>query len=1084
MKTKLNVFLTLFMVLLAQITFAQERTVSGVVSDNTGMPLPGVNVLVKGTNKGTQTDFDGKYSIKANNGETLVFTFVGMKSEETVVSSNSINIKMKDNSVELEGVVVTALGITRDKKSLGYSAQKVDGDAVTRTPTTNFTNNLSGKVAGLEVRRNSNFGGSTNIVLRGTKSMTGNNQALIVLDGVPITNVNTNTRDAANGRDGFDFGNSAGDIDPNNIESITILKGASATALYGSQASNGAIMITTKKGKTNSGLGITISTTTSVGMIDKSTFPTYQKKYGEGYAGEDSSFIVDVNGDGIDDLLASTGDDASFGNAFDPNILVYQWDSFLPSSPNFGQPTPWVAAKNDPSTFFNKSSSLVNSINLSGGDEKSTFNFGFTNNNETGLLPNSRLNKNTVNGNFSRKLGENLRATAFVTFVDQTTVGRNNVGYGDNLMTGFRQWWPINVDIAALRRAYTANPGFNATWNMIDPAGQDGNDSNNLKPAFWNNPYWDRLTNYSSDDRTRIITGGNLSYDITKNLNAMGRVTVETSNDRQELRKEVGSHAEEFGITQEQISSGYSLYTRSFLQTTYDFILTYNAKLTDNIGAKFLGGSTFIKSKLDDFESSTTGGLAAPGLWTLSNSNVFVAPDESEINYEKLGVYGQASFDYKQMVFLDGTLRRDQSTALPKNADAYNYFSIGSSFVLSEVLKKDWLSLAKIRASYAEVGNDPVAGKLGARVNNGLINGNPTFGNSTVYVDYNNLKPEMQRNWELGLEASMFKKRVNLDVSLYKSNTFNQIFNVPQSTSTGFSSSQINAGELQNKGIELSLSVSPIKTNNFEWQASINWAKNKNELIKLDEGRTNLQLATFQDGVSLNATVGEPYGTLRGTGYALDENGNRLVDDDGLYIFEDDKVIGNIQPDWIGGINNRFTYKNLSFSFLIDIKKGGSVFSLDQDYGLYTGLYPETAGLNDLGNPVRNPLTGGTDSGGIILPGVNENTGLPNDVRLDASYAGGAFGNGILPNEGFIYDASYVKLREVVLGYSIPSKLLDRTFIKGLTFSLSGTNLWIIHKNLPYADPEAGNSSGNVQGYQSGVMPSEKVYSFNVKLNF
>ena len=394
------------------------------------------------------------------------------------------------------------------------------------------------------------------------------------------------------------------------------------------------------------------------------------------------------------------------------------------------------------------------------------------------------------------------------------------------------------------------------------------------------------------------------------------------------------------------------------------------------------------------------------------------------------------------------------------------------------------MSLAKIRASYAEVGNDPVAGKLGARVNNGLINGNPTFGNSTVYVDYNNLKPEMQRNWELGLEASMFKKRVNLDVSLYKSNTFNQIFNVPQSTSTGFSSSQINAGELQNKGIELSLSVSPIKTNNFEWQASINWAKNKNELIKLDEGRTNLQLATFQDGVSLNATVGEPYGTLRGTGYALDENGNRLVDDDGLYIFEDDKVIGNIQPDWIGGINNRFTYKNLSFSFLIDIKKGGSVFSLDQDYGLYTGLYPETAGLNDLGNPVRNPLTGGTDSGGIILPGVNENTGLPNDVRLDASYAGGAFGNGILPNEGFIYDASYVKLREVVLGYSIPSKLLDRTFIKGLTFSLSGTNLWIIHKNLPYADPEAGNSSGNVQGYQSGVMPSEKVYSFNVKLNF
>ena len=1079
MKTKLNGFLTLFLALLVQISFAQDRTVNGTVTDNSGLPLPGVNVLIKGTTTGVQTDFDGKYSIKAEANQTLVFNFVGMKTQELSASSTTINVKMQDDAIELEGVVVTALGITREKKSLGYSAQKVEGESINRTPTNNFTNNLAGKVAGLEVRRNSNFGGSTNIVLRGTKSLTGNNQALIVLDGVPITNANTNSKDAANGRDGFDFGNSAGDIDPNNIESITVLKGASATALYGSQAANGAIMITTKKGKTNTGLGITLSSTTSVGSIDKTTFPTYQKKYGQGYVGEDSMIILDVNGDGIDDNLASTADDASYGNAFDPNLLVYQWDSFLPSSPNFGQARPWVAAKNDPSTFFRKSSALVNSVNLSGGDDKATFNFGFTNNNETGTLPNSRLNKNTVNGNFSRQLGEKLRATAFFTFVDQTTVGRNNVGYGDNLMTGFRQWWPVNVDIKALEAAYHANPGVNATWNMGDPTNQDGETSNDFTPAYWNNPYWDRITNYSSDDRTRIVTGGNLSYDITKNFNALGRVTVETSNDRQEMRKEIGSHAEEFGITQEQIGSGYSLYTRSFLQTTYDFILTYNTKLTESIGAKFLGGSTYIKSKLDDFESSTTGGLAAPGLWTLSNSNVFVAPDESEIDYEKLGVYVQGSFDYKQTLFLDGTFRRDQSTALPANNDAYNYFSVGGSLVLSELIKKDWLSLAKIRASYAEVGNDPAAGRLGARVNNGLINGNPTFGNSTVFVEFEKLKPELQRNWELGFEAAMFKRRLNVDVSLYKSNTFNQIFNVPQSTATGYSSSQINAGELQNKGIEVSLSGSPVKSKDFEWQATVNWSKNKNELIKLDEGRSNLQLATFQEGVSLNATVGQPYGTLRGTGYTLDENGNRLTDDDGLYVTTDDKVIGNIQADWIAGIFNRFTYKNLSLGVLIDIKKGGSVYSLDQGYGQYTGLYPQTAGTNHLGNPVRDAA-----GGGVIFPGVNENTGLPNDVPLDASFAGGAYGNQTFPAEAFIYDASYVKLREISLSYSIPSKMLDRTFIKGLTFSLAGTNLWIIDKKLPYADPEAGNSSGNVQGYQSGVMPSEKVYSFNVKLNF
>ncbi|RYZ83400.1 MAG: TonB-dependent receptor, partial [Proteobacteria bacterium] len=534
-------------------------------------------------------------------------------------------------------------------------------------------------------------------------------------------------------------------------------------------------------------------------------------------------------------------------------------------------PTPWTAAANDPSSFFKKSYGLVNSINLSGGDEKGSFNFGFTNNNETGTLPNSRLNKNTINGNFSRNLSDKLKAGAFLTFVDQTTVGRNNVGYGDNLMTGFRQWWPVNVDIKDLRDAYFANPGFNATWNWTDPANQDGDPSNDLLPFFWNNPYWDRYTNYSSDDRTRIITGGNLSYDITDNFNALGRVTVETSNDRQEMRKEIGSHAEEFGITQENISSGYALYTRSFLQTTYDFILTYDAKLSDQIGAKFLGGTTYIKSHTDDFNSSTTGGLAAPGIWTLSNSNVFVAPDESDLDYEKLGAYIQASFDYKQAFFLEGSFRRDQTTSLPSSKDAYNYFSVGSSFVLSELIKKDWLSLAKLRASYAEVGNDPPQERLGARVNNGLINGNPTFGNSTVFVDFEKLQPERQKNWEVGAEAQMFHRRLGFDISLYKSNTFNQIFNVPQSTSTGYSSSQINAGELQNKGIEVSLNVSPVKTKDFEWQMTVNWSKNENELIRLDEGRTNLQLATFQDGVSLNATVGEPYGTLRGTGYALDE---------------------------------------------------------------------------------------------------------------------------------------------------------------------------------------------------------------------
>lgn len=1076
MKLKFNGFLVLLLVLVAQLTFAQERAVSGTVSDNTGMPLPGVSVLVKGSKTGTQTDFDGKYSIKASSSQVLVFSYIGMKTQEVAASSSVVNVKLSGDAQELEAVVVTtALGIKREKKSLGYSSQKLDEKTVNSTPTNNFLNNLSGKVAGLEVKTNSNFGGSTNIVLRGSKSLTGNNQALMVVDGVAISNDNLNSASAKSGRQGFDFGNSASDIDPNNIESITVLKGAAATALYGSQAANGAIMITTKKGKKNSALGVSFSSTTSMGSYDKDTFIKYQKGYGaNGYSGpNDSFYTADANGDGIPDQVVDMTADSSFGNAFDPSLNVFQWTAFAPGNANYGKATPWVAAANDPGKFFQKSFSTVNNVGLSGGDEKGSYNFSYTNNNESGILPNSRLNRNILNGSFTRNLSDKIKTSAFFTFSDQSTVGRNSTGYGDNILTGFRQWWQTNVDVRELKDAYNVN-GQNVTWNMNDPL------NGNFSPAYWNNPYFDRYKNFSSDDRTRVLAGANISYDITKNFNVLGRVTVDTSNDRQELRKEKGSHAEEFGLQALDETSGYSLYTRSFLQTTYDFIATYDLKISEKISAKLLGGSTFIKSHVDSFDGSTTGGLVAPGLFTLANSMSFVAPIEQEINYNKLGLYTQGSIDYNRIVFVEGSYRRDQSTALPQNNNKYDYWSLGTSFIVSELIKQDWLNNLKLRANYAVVGNDPAAGLIGSKVNNGLIGGNLMFANSSTFVDFKNLRSEKLKSWEFGVEAAMFKNRLSFDVSVYQSNTTDQIFNVPQSTSTGFATSQINAGEMQNKGIEVSLFGSPVKTKDFEWQVGVNWSRNRNEVVALNQGRDNLQLASWQNGVSLNATVGQPYGTMRGTDYVYDANGNKTVDEDGYYLLATDKVIGNIQADWIGGLSNRFNYKDFSLNFLIDMKKGGSVYSLDQAYGQYTGLYPETAGLNDLGNPLRNSIANG---GGIILDGVYED-GTPNQSRIPANMVGAGFGVEVEPNKKFIYDASYVKLREVGLTYNVPSRFLDKTMAKSISFSLLGNNLWIIHKNLPYADPEAGQSSGNVQGFQSGVMPTTKVYSFNIKATF
>ncbi|HPH37757.1 MAG TPA: TonB-dependent receptor, partial [Sediminibacterium sp.] len=651
----------------------------------------------------------------------------------------------------------------------------------------------------------------------------------------------------------------------------------------------------------------------------------------------------------------------------------------------------------------------------------------------------------------------------------------------NNFIGGFRQWWQTNVDVKELEQEYFRNRE-NVTWNMNDPLNGD------LSPAYWNNPYFDRYENYSNDGRRRILAGATLTYDITPNLNVLGRATIDNSNDRQEERMAVGSHAEEFGISQISESSGYHLYTRAFLQQTYDFIASYNLKINSDIGGKINAGATLVKSEVDSFEGSTTGGLVKPGLYTLANSAVFVAPLESEIRNEKSGLYAQASFDYKRFIYLEGSYRVDQSTSLYVDNNKYDYYSVGTSFIFSELIKADWMTFGKLRANYAVVGNDPAAGTLGARINNGLIDGNPMFQNSATYVNFENLKPENQKSWEFGLEAKLFNNRLGFDFSIYNSNTEDQIFNVPQSPSTGYSFSQINAGNIVNEGIELVLTGSPIKTKDFVWDITVNWSKNENKVESLNEGRTNLQLAGWNQGVSLNATVGEPYGTIRGQGFEVDPNGNKVVDSDGLYIPVDDQIIGNIQAKWIGGISNRFTYKNLSFNFLIDFKEGGSVFSLDQAYGQDTGESVLTAYTNDLGNPVRNTLANG---GGFINPGVmldaNGNY-VTNTIRVDASdsseASGLGFGISANPAAAYVYDASYVKLREVGLTYSMPTKFIEKTFIKDLSLSLIGNNIWIIDKNLPEADPEGGTSSGNIQGFQTGVMPSLKVYSFNLKVKF
>ncbi|MCL9805189.1 SusC/RagA family TonB-linked outer membrane protein [Flavobacterium amniphilum] len=1074
MKSKFKWMIALFVALFVQMAFAQEKTISGVVSDNAG-PLPGVNVVVKGTTKGVQTNFDGSYTIKAQESEVLVFSFMGMVDiSRTIGASNTINVVMREDAKVLNEVVVTALGVGREKKSLGYGTQKIDGSEVSKGPTSNFINGLSGKVAGLQIKNNNNMGGSTNVVIRGFKSISSNNQALFVIDGVPVDNSNTNTNLQQTGTIGYDYGNAAADINPNDIESINVLKGAAATALYGSRAANGAIMITTKKGKNSQkGIGITLDSGVSIGKVDKSTFASYQTKYGQGYA---PSFrtAFDVDGDGVNDLVVRTNHDASYGPAYDSNLMVYGWDSFIPESPYYKTARPWEIAKNGAITFFKSPVATTNTLSLNGANEKGSFALSYTNMISTGLLPNSKQDKNSFIGNASLKLNDKITANFMGNYIYTKTLGRNGTGYLGNIVSNFRQWWATNADIKELEDIYTKHKQ-NYTWNANNP--------NNTSPAYWNNPYFDRFENYQNDSRNRFIGNTSLSYKFNDWLDAMGRISVDTYGQIQEERRAYGSYAgDPFGISQTNDPAGYQRFNRNYTEFNYDLMLNFNKNLTPDLNLKGIAGISLRRQHISSILASTSGGLIVPGIYSLSNSlNPVEKPVEFEAKQGVNGYYVSASLGYKDTYYVDATMRRDVASTLPVNNNEYYYPSVSSSILFSNLVKQDWLDLGKLRLGYAEVGNDARFAILKDTYVSVTPFTSPLF--SVPNVKNNpNLKPERTKSWEAGLEMQFFKKRFGFDLSAYKTNTINQIVNIPVSESTGVTQVFKNVGKIENKGLEAIVNITPVVNDNFKWDVAVNWSMNRNKVLELDEGIENYQLGQFQGGISINASIGKPYGTIQGTDYVY-LNGQRVVDaTTGKYLISptNDNVIGNFTPDWNGGINNKFSYGNLSFSFLVDMQKGGDVFSLDRWYGEGTGLYGNTVFTNDLGNPVRNSLA---DGGGVILPGVFAD-GTPNDIRIDTSTGtDGYFGYLGSANSDYVYDASYIKLREVTLGYSLPKKFLGDK-IQDVYFGVTGSNLWIIHKNLPDADPESGLSSGNLQGFQSGVLPTTRNIAFNLKVKF
>lgn len=1081
-------FLTLMTVFMlsSALAFAQNRTVSGKITDEKGDPVPFATVKVKGTKKGTSADAGGLFTIEVSKtGEvTLLVSSQGFQEKEIPVTGGFLEVSLKSTGQLQEVVVTTALGIKRSKNKLPYAAQVVAGDDVSKSRTSNFMNNLSGKVAGLSITAPNTLGGSTNVTLRGQRTLNSSNQALFVVDGVPYDNSAVATGGQRSGRGGYDYGNAAADINPDDIESITVLKGPAASALYGSRGFNGVIVITTKKGTSRKGIGVTINTGVSVLSADKKTLPKYQKQYGGGYGPyyeDPSGFFLyrDINNDGQDDLVVPVSEDASYGAPFDPNKQVYLWDAFDPTSPNFGKPRPWVAAAHDPNDFLETPVNFNNSVFIEGGSDKTNFKLGYTRNDDKGILPNSKITKDNLTFSANHKLNDRLSAGASLNYTKTNGLGRYGTGYDDkNPFSSFRQWWQVNNDIYELRDAYFRTKQ-NVTWNWADPT--------DLVPIYWDNIYFTRYENYETDTRNRYFGNINVNYKINNWLNAMGRITVDQYDEIQEERQAVGSVS----------VSSYSRTNRNRREVNYDGLLSFDKDVARNLNLKAIAGANIRTEQLSSISAATNGGLVLPRVYSLFNSANPINPPAEFLGRKRVeGIFGGVTFTYKDFATLDATLRRDKSSTLPADKNAYNYPSVSAGFIFSNLLKNvSWLSYGKLRGNYAEVRND--ANYYQVKNSYGAV---PSFGTEALYAAPTSaanpeLRPENNKSWEIGLEASFLKNRIGFDITYYNAKIIDQIVPVTVSRATGYNSTIRNAGLLTNKGIELSVNATPVKTKDFTWDLTLNWTRNRNKVVELfkdEAGNEILEyvVAGYQGGVTTTATVGQPYGVIKGKDFVYYGDPNyekrdpamRIVGANGRYLqtTASNYIIGDPNPDWIGGVSNTLRYKNISLSFLIDVKQGGDLFSLDMYYGLATGLYPETAGLNDLGNPLRNSNANG---GGIIRAGVDA-TGKPNTVRASANTYG-AYGYRYSPAAGFIYDASYVKLREVAINYALPQSLIAKLApFKGIDFSLVGRNLWIIHKNVPYSDPEDSYGSGNSLGYQGNAYPATRNIAFNIKLRF
>ena len=1035
---------------------AQSIKVSGVVTGKPdGLPLDGVTVRVKGTARATQTNNAGRFSISATSGDVLQFSFIGYQPSELSISDTSVQVSLEQANGTLNEVVVTALGIVRQKKSLGYAVQELKSKDISETSEPNLINTIEGKVAGVRVTNSQGEMGSSRIIIRGETSISGNNQPLFVINGFPVDN--EQQLGTAPSRD---FANPISDINPNDIESISFLKGPNAAALYGSRAAHGVVLIKTKQGRKKKGVGISVNSNTTFSNL--LTLPKYQNVFGQGANGEFS--YKDGAGGGVNDNV-----DESWGPKMSGQLIPQFFD---------GTPTPFVPHPDNVKSFFKTGVSYANGVSIGDAGDKYDYRFSANTQKLFGVIPNSGFGRNNFSLNSTLKLDPKLTLTVNANYVQ--TNSANLPGSGGKRSTSTMLqfiWMGRQVDMDKLRDHYYST-GSPLNWNN----------------AYYSNPFFVANQNTVGQRRDRLIGNIGLSYKITNELTANLKSATDYYTDRRKLQIAYGTSGTPFGSYEEDA------YTIS--ENNTEFTLNYNKKLNSDFTLNVLAGSN-VRVYSNQRNDQKAPRLAVAGVYTLTNSRDPLVSSNYFAKSKIYSLFGSAELSYRNYAFLNITSREDWASTLPLNNLSYFYPSVSASLVLSDAfdIKSDVLSYAKVRGGWSKVGAEAGAYKL----NNFYPFITPTFGAypqltaDAIYLDPN-LKPEMTTSSELGVEAGFFNNRVRLDLSVYHSSSYNQILNVDVSPTTGYSQKLVNAGRLNNKGIEVQLGVTPIKSSHFTWDISANVAANRSKLVSLDNNGLLKNYLLGSDGsIETIATVNRAYGSLFGTAFLRNAQGQVIVNDDGSPATNPtNQVLGKYTPDWLAGITNTFTYEHFSLNFLIDGSFGGSQYSSTNATGVYTGVLASTLPGRDAahgglsyyfpGNDnSQQPVAGTTGPGGekvyddgVVFKGVTQD-GKANKAITPASQYYKTLNNF---DEAWIYSSSFIKLREVKLGYSLPSKWLQPIGFAGATVSLVGRNLWIIHKKVPNVDPETAFNTGNGQGLEDLSLPGTRSYGINVNFSF